>query len=474
VSLLTLSKSELKRWHDLALDLAARHRDLALSRPIARVGEPKELRTVLWEPLPRASTTIDRIFDKLNCVFDHTADLTHPRFFAFVPSPGNSVSSIADYLTSELNIFAGSWLEASGPAVIEELVIDWFTKLVGYASSAGGLFVSGGSMANLTALVTARTIKLGDDWQKGTIYFSDQTHSSIKRALKIMGFSTKQIRIVPTLENFQLSLAALTAQIESDKKEGMQPFCVVVNAGTTNTGSFDPILEVSELCRANNIWMHTDGAYGLPATFLPESKQSSGINRSDSISFDPHKWLFQNYSCGCLLVANKKHLLQTFSLNPEYLRDAEAEGEKINFWDYGPELTRPFRALKLWLSIEAFGWDAFLESIRKGCAMAGFVENLISARPDWEIVSPAQNAVICFKYKPSNLNQSQLDDLNGRIAKFMLEKGDALVLSTQLREKTVLRICPINPRLNQSDIEHTLQELFTCATDLHESIKAPL
>jgi len=473
VSLLTLSKSELKHWHDLALDLAARQKELASSRPIARVGEPNELRSLLWEPLPRAGASIDRIFDKLNCVFDHTADLTHPRFFAFVPSPGNSVSSIADYLTSELNIFAGSWLEASGPAVIEELVIDWFTKLIGYQSSAGGLFVSGGSMANLTALVTARTVKLGEDWHKGTIYFSDQTHSSIKRALKIMGFSANQIKVVPTLENFQLSLSDLDAQIESDKKAGMRPFCVVVNAGTTNTGTFDPIMEVSKLCKANDLWMHTDGAYGLPATFVPESKESSGLDRSDSLSFDPHKWLFQNYSCGCLLVANKEHLLQTFSLNPEYLRDAEAAGEKINFWDYGPELTRPFRALKLWLSIQAFGWDAFVESIRKGCTMAKFAEKKISAMAGWEIVSPAQNAIVCFRYKPPDLSQWQVDDLNNRIARFMLDKGDSLVLSTLLREKTVLRICPINPRLNESDIEQTLQQLFACATGLPASVGAP-
>jgi glutamate/tyrosine decarboxylase-like PLP-dependent enzyme len=465
MSFLTLDQEQLKDWQSAISTFVTDYRSKALGRSSIRIGDSKELKQKLWEPLPQNSSSIFDIFELLSIVFDNISDLTHPRFFAFVPSPGNQVGSWADYLVSELNVFAGSWLEASGPAMIEEVVIDWFKQEIGLPKQSGGLFLSGGSIANLTALVTARTNKLGDNWFKGTVYFSNQTHSSIKRALKIIGFPSQQIRIIPIDKDYQISIADLEQAIVNDKKNGLVPFCIIGNAGTTNTGSIDPLDKLSQICQQHNIWLHVDGAYGLPAMFVDKT-QFKGIEKADSISCDPHKWLFQNYSCAFLLVANQQTLLQTFSLNPEYLQDASASEGQLNFWDLGPELTRPFRALKLWMSIKAFGFSQFQKAIDHGCHLAQIFEQLVTATPDWEVITPAKNGICCFRFAPSGKTPVELDNLNHHIVHQMTSKGRSGILSTMLNGQIVLRICSINPRTTSDDMQLAMEELIACSKEI--------
>lgn len=466
-ALLSLQQSELEEWRKLIFELIESYRLQAATRPVIRVGGTNELKNVLWEPLPENRSGAPVILEKLRFIIDNVAELTHPRFFAFVPSPGNQVSSFADYLISELNIFAGSWLEASGPAIIEQLVIDWFQQLIGYTTQAGGLFLSVGSLANLTALVVARTHKLGDGWHNGVIYCSDQAHSSIKRALKIMGFHSRQLRVLESDKGFQIPVERLKQLIETDRKNALIPFCIVANAGTTNTGAVDPLQELAEVSTQENMWLHVDGSYGLPAMFVDlYSKQFEGIAKADSISFDPHKWLFQNYSCGALLVANKNTLYQAFATNSEYLRDAHTNIEEVNFWDFGPELTRPFRALKLWLSIVTFGFGEFKKAIQKGCRLAETMQQIISETPDWQIISEAKNGVCCFRYAPSNASEAERNELNSRIAIQMKTKGRSAILSTTLKGRTVLRVCTINPRTSEHDLQQAMDELKLSAKEV--------
>jgi glutamate/tyrosine decarboxylase-like PLP-dependent enzyme len=401
-------------------------------------------------------------------VLPYTAQLSHPRFFAFVPGPSNFVSVLADTIAAGHNIFAGSWLEASGPEAVELVTIEWLCQLTGFPSTAGGIFLSGGSVANLTALATAREVRLsGEQKLQGVVYLSDQTHSSIERALKLLGLSANQIRKIRSDENFRLCLNGLRSAILADRREGRLPFCVVANAGTTNTGAIDPLSELAKICREEDLWLHVDGAYGAAALFSQSHHHLLlGIREADSLTIDPHKWLFQPYDCGCLLLRERALLKQVFHLNPEYLEDAEPSEHEINLWDYGPELTRPFRALKLWMSLQVFGADAFSAAVERGIELAMIAERRLREIKGWELITPAQLGIITFRHAPAGYTKSELNTWNRELGRRISSLGHSLVLSTSIRGDRVLRLCTINPRTRKEDIFSALDALFDCARNL--------
>ena len=264
--------------------------------------------------------------------------------------------------------------------------------LAGYPKESGGLFVSGGSIANLTALTAARDTKLTyNERNKAVIYVSDQTHASVTKGMLIIGFCKDQIRIIPTDNSFCMDISALRAAIKNDIESSKKPFAVIASAGTTNTGSVDPLTEISAICREYDMWLHVDGAFGA-SVLLSEKyrKNLSGIELSDSLSWDAHKWLLQTYGCSVVLVRNQSTLVHSFAAHPEYLKDAETTAGSIEFWDLGVELTRPARSLKLWLTLQVTGSNEISRMIEHGCAMAELAEKIIRENPDWEIVSPAQ------------------------------------------------------------------------------------
>lgn len=385
----------------------------------------------------------------------------HPRYFAFVPGPANFVGIAADMLAAAANVFAGTWLEGSGPAAIELQTIAWLAKLAGMPESAGGLFVSGGSIANLTALHAARESRLAtSDRARAIIYYSDQTHSSIGRALRIMGFLPELSRVIPTGEQCTIDVSALQSAIAADRAAGRHPFCVVSSAGTTNTGAVDPLDAVADLCDRERLWHHVDGALGAGTIFSERGRaQLRGLNRADSFSLDPHKWLFQPYPCGCVIVRDKSTLKRAFSEIPDYLEDAgEAVGE-TNFWECGPELTRPFRALKLWMSLEVFGADAFSAAIERGFELAEVAEREARRMPDWQICSRASMGIVTFRYAPAGMAAEEADRRNRAAALTLTESGYAAVLTTRLRGRTVIRICTLNPRTTDEDVKETLARL---------------
>jgi glutamate/tyrosine decarboxylase-like PLP-dependent enzyme len=439
--------------------------------PVLRQGKFDELYRELWREPPNVPCSMDALFEQLQVVLEHAGQLTHPKCFAFVPGVGNDVSAVADYIASSLNLATGSWLAASGPIVIEQLLLDWFCKLCNLGPQAGGILLSGGSMANLTALVVARNNKLGDDWHQGIIYFSDQTHFSIKRALRIAGFAKEQLRIIPSNEQHRIDLEVLAHKIEEDVVAGLRPFCIVGNAGTINTGSIDDLTGIGNLCRQFKLWFHVDAAYGLPAMLLDSHReQFEGIDLADSVTFDPHKWLFQNYACGALLVKDMKNLADAFIDDPEYTRDAQVAGREFNYWDYGPEMSRPFRSLKLWMSINYFGMDAIRAAIRQGISNAEYVERLLKADRNWEITSEAQNAVITFRYKPVCAPERLLNDINDRIGKGMLAQSEFFVVSTKLKDMTVIRLCTINPRTTKEMLEACVASLTEIANKVTQEM----
>jgi aromatic-L-amino-acid/L-tryptophan decarboxylase len=458
-------EADRKLLAEKAVQLISHFKADAEKTPVLKTGKFDELCNQLWQELPDKPCSADVLFERLKIILEHTGQLTHPKCFAFIPGPGNDVSAVADYIASSLNTATGSWLAASGPTVIEQQVFDWFCKLGNLGPQAGGIFLSGGSMANLVALVVARNAKMADSWHKGTVYFCDQTHFSVKRALRMAGFAKEQLRIITSDEKFRIDLKALAREIEADLAAGMQPFCVVANAGTTNTGAVDDLADIGDLCRQFKLWLHVDAAYGFPTLLLDSHrKQFEGIDLADSITFDPHKWLFQNFACGALLVKDRKNLLNAFVDDPEYVRDAQTAENEINYWDYGPEMGRPFRALKVWMSINFFGMDEFRDAIRQGIHNAEYAEQLLRANPDWEITSEAQNAVITFRYKPVGAADHILNDINDRVCKRMLTQSDFFIVSTKLKNQIVIRLCTINPNTTKVMIEDCIASLTEIAT----------
>jgi glutamate/tyrosine decarboxylase-like PLP-dependent enzyme len=344
---------------------------------------------------------------------------------------------------------------------MELAVIDWFRVWCGFPDEAGGLFVSGGSMANLTALVAARHIKLDDQVDGAVIYCSDQTHSSVERALRVIGFLPRQIRHIPSDGDFRLPMDILASQVAQDRAAGLRPFAVIANAGTTSTGAVDPLREIAAFCRAADLWMHVDGAYGAAAVISPRGQMLlDGLALADSLSFDPHKWLFQPIECGCVLLRDATHLRSTYRIMPEYLADVHRNVAEVNPCDYGIQLTRGFRALKVWMSMQYFGLDAFRAAIERGFVLAEIAEAKLRSMPRWEVATPAQMGIVSFRRRDAD------ESFYPKIHDAMLRDGYALATSTVLNGRTALRLCTINPRTTDADIEKTLEWLDAMSDSL--------
>src|SRR5947208_5843526 len=295
-------------------------------------------------------------------------------------------------------------------------------------------------MANLAGLVAAGHSLLQDRVAGATIYFSDQTHSSVERALRVIGFAPEQMRKLESDENFQLSIQTLGRAIADDRANGLRPFCVIANAGTTNTGGVDPLVELADLAAKEKLWLHVDGAFGAAAILSDRARLLlRGLEHADSISLDPHKWLFQSFECGCVLVRDTAVLKSAFQIKPDYLRDVHRSVEEFNPCDYGVQLTRSFRALKVWLSLQTFGLAAFREAITRGFELAELAERELRARKGWEILSPAQMATVRFRLGKSDELQAQLIDVT-------MNAGYSLFKPTSRGSAVFPRSCTINPR----------------------------
>ncbi|MFT6128232.1 MAG: glutamate/tyrosine decarboxylase-like PLP-dependent enzyme, partial [Flavobacteriaceae bacterium] len=277
-------------------------------------------------------------------------------------------------------------------------------------------------------------------------------------------FGKEQIRIIPTTQEFKFSINKLKNAIAKDRLNGLHPFCLIGTAGTTNTGTVDQLSELSVLCKQEDIWFHIDGAYGGAAILSVDGKKMlKGIEKADSLTVDPHKWFFQPYEMGCLLIRNVNHLKGTFTEKPEYLRDVEGNTSEINFYDHGIQLTRRFRALKFYMSVKTFGLSSFRKAITYNIKLAEKTEIILRKSPNWEVISPATLAVINFRFNPigNDLSEKQLDALNQKISKGVMDSKEALLVTTILHNQVVLRMCLINPRTTIDDIKETLN---LCAT----------
>ena len=394
-------------------------------------------------------------------VLPYHAREPHPRFLGYVPSIPTFPSVMGDWLATGYNYFAGVWPIASGPNELELTVLDWFRQWLGMPNGTGGLLTSGGSTATLMAVVAARHARVADDaalLPRLTMYTSTQAHSAVVRAAWMAGISRENVRVLPVDDAWRLRAEAVRDAVAADRAAGRVPFLVVASAGTTNTGAIDDLPGIADLCRRESLWLHVDAAYGAFAALTargPELLQ--GIERADSVVLDPHKWLYVPFECGCLLAREPAALKSAFHIFPEYLKDVAPGDEEVNFADYGEQLTRYARALKIWLSVRTFGLAPIRAMIERGIALAEYAEVLVRRESALEVLAPAQLGILCFRAHPSDVDDAAtLDALNERVNARINETGRFLISSTKVNGAFSLRVCTHNWRTSERDIDELM------------------
>lgn len=470
---LAFSREEMREFGYQVIDQLIDYYEGRAERPVTGELDHAALDAILREPLPQSGRPWREVLQQFQAdVVAPTNHVDHPRFFAYIPLANNFVSVMADALAAGYNIFNAVWLQGAGAAQVERLTVDWLRQIFDFPPQAGGTFVSGGSVANLTALAVARQVRLQGDMQGAVAYCSDQIHFAISRGLRVLGFRSDQLRKIPSDENYRLSLPSLRRAIAADRAAGRKPFCVIATAGTTNTGAVDPLDALADYCQSEYLWLHVDGAYGAPAMLTERGRRSlQGLSRVDSLALDAHKWLFQPIECGVVLVRERRWLSETFKEQPEYLKDVEQADDELNFMYQGVQLTRQFRALKLWMSFKVFGLDAISRAIEAGFDNAELAEALLRQVGCWEIVTPAQMAIVTFRYIPACGDEALANRVTHDLVGRLLDDGFAFASGTQLREKTVMRLCANNPRTTAEDLRQTVDLLGRLAAELEAALR---
>ncbi|HEX8846483.1 MAG TPA: aminotransferase class I/II-fold pyridoxal phosphate-dependent enzyme [Pyrinomonadaceae bacterium] len=450
-----------------------------------------QIRERLPKNLPAVGEPLETLIADCRALFDTSRHNGHPRFFGYVASPSTPVGAFADLIASALNSNVTSWRSAPAATEVERIVVRWLGSMIGYGEDARGLLTSGGSMANLNALLIAHRVKATDEtsrrglWNAGppmTVYASDQVHLSIPKAADVLGLGRDQVRLLKTDERFRLDVRDLKERLAADAASGLRPFCVVASAGTVNTGAIDPLEEIAAVAAEQSLWFHVDGAYGALAA-IDESKRGlfMGIERADSVSLDPHKWLYAPVDVGCLLFRDEAMVRSAFNASEaDYIKVNEANAdESFAFWDYGVELSRRFRALKIWLMLRYYGTRRIASAISKDNALALELAERINASEDFELLAPVELSICCFRYVPPALRESlrttdeeerqrvneRLDELNARIMHSVQHGGRAYLSNASLRGRYSLRACITNFRTTSADLLETLAALRACARE---------
>ncbi len=386
-----------------------------------------------------------------------------PGYLAFIPGGGLFAAAVADFLACGVNRFVNLWSPSPALVRLEQNVVRWLCDLFGYPLAARGILTSGGSISNLSAIVTARTSLLGEDFSNGTLYVSDQTHASVAKAAVLAGFPRRNVRVAPTAAaSFRLDAESLRGMIEADRGEGLRPFCIVANAGTTNTGAIDPIADLVGLARREGMWLHVDAAYG--GFFqLTERGQAlfRGIEEADSITLDPHKGMFLPYGTGALLVRDGAKLRDAHHVAADYLQDLAHEGELPNFSEYSPELSRDFRGLRVWLPLKLHGFAAFRAALDEKLDLARHLYEALRTFDGFEVLEP-ELSVVAFRYRP---HSGDADEFNRGLLERINASRRVFLSSTILEGRFTLRACILCHRTHLDRIEEAAAIIRRAARD---------
>lgn len=476
-----MDPEEIQKLGYHAVDLIVDYFKNISNEPILPNKAFNEMKDLIDEPLPQIEQNPRIVLDECQeKIVENAVRIGNSQMLGWVLTSGTPIGAFADGIAGAINQNVA--ISGSGMATaVELLVIDWIKEMLGYDSEAGGILVSGGSIANLTALAIARTIKAGFDIRTYgmkqdddmILYVSKEVHMCVPKAAHILGIGTNNIRYVNVDDKYCMDMNDLEGKIVEDKNDSKHPFAVVATAGTVNTGAIDPLKVIAELCQKHGLWFHVDAAYGGFAAISSNLKPLlNGIARADSIALDPHKWLFIPFEAGCVLVKNPLHMTKTFAMDTDYIHLNNNEiptSEDVDFSDYGLQLSRGFRALKIWMSLKQYGVKKYARLIDQNVYLAQYLAELINESNDFELVVPVNLSVVCFRYVPNDLKNQEIDKiqqkkiedylniLNQAIVKAMHKDRRALLSSTVLNKKFVHRACIVNYRTTKQNIENILK-----------------
>ncbi|HMK92445.1 MAG TPA: aminotransferase class I/II-fold pyridoxal phosphate-dependent enzyme [Thermoleophilia bacterium] len=439
----------------------------AQTGPVVRKGTVDDMRRRLQAPPPDAPVPFDQVLAQV--FTDITPFRGRPDaagYLAFIPAASLWPSALADLIGAALNLDSCWWAGGAGVSQLELTVLGWFADWLGYPSDASGVLVSGGSAANLTALACARERRAGAMRDDLVVYISAQSHSSMARAARALGFRPERVRVLPVDRDFRLRLDVLERAIAADRATGLWPLAVCANAGTTNTGAVDPLPELADLCASQEVWLHVDAAYGGFAVLTERGRAAlDGIERADSVTLDPHKWLFQPFEVGAVLVREPDALRRAFEILPDYLRDVSAH-EEVNFSDRGLQLSRACRSLKVWMSVRTFGLDAFRKAIDHGLDLAAEAAARVEASDELELLAPVPLSVVALRRVPAGMDdERRIDDVNAALVGAVEDAGDVYVSSTRLFGRQAIRLCILNPWTKAEHVHRALDIIESTPVD---------
>jgi aromatic-L-amino-acid decarboxylase len=461
---------------DQAIDFVQLVRERAVWQRV-----PQEVREVLAQPLPATPEDLDSVYREFTrLILPYSVGNIHPRFFGWVHGAGLASGIVAEMMAAALNANCGGRDHAG--LYLERTVIEWCKSMFHFPAEASGILVSGTSMANLIALAIARNASCPEGAAHSAplvAYGSTEVHSSVVKAMRMLGFGSESWRSLPVNDDFTINLGALRGAIAEDRRAGLRPFCVVGNAGTVNTGDFDNLESLAAICRSEDIWFHVDGAFGALAILTGEKRgYLRGIELADSLAFDFHKWLQVQYDAGCLLVRDGEQHRRIFESRPAYLRRAERGLAGGGEWpcDLGPELSRSFRALKIWFALKEHGTERFGEAIATNCRQAQYLAGLLRRFPNLELMNAPSLNIVCFRCCPPDWNEAAIDDLNDEIAADLQESGIAVPSTTRIHGRAAIRVCITNHRTCDTDlevlVEATMEAVSRRLSGQHEAVSA--
>ena len=474
-----LNAEELQRFGERVMNFIT-HYLVSLDQDPILPGDldPQRLQGLFDEPLPRLPQGIDSTFQEfIEKIAANSVRVGHPRFLGWIRPSSLAAAVFAESLAAALNQSVAIWDGAPAATEVELRVLEWLKDISGFAPQAGGLLTSGGSVANLVCLLAARTAAGPQVREYGlagqpafTLYITQETHYSVLKAAEMMGIGRRNVRSIPVDAGLRMEPSALAEQIQADRQAGFQPLAVAATLGTVNSGACDDLLALGQVCQGQGVWLHIDGAYGGIAALVPEKRPlTAGLAQADSLAFDPHKSLFIPFEAGCALVRDPGFLRETFAMEADYLPNTEMDepgkpGLPINFRDYGPQLSRSFRALKIYLALKVYGVDAFAAELSRLYSLAAQFADRVQSAGDLELLAPAPLGIVAFRYlnQPPGQRSNQapwLDALNLHIATEVQRRGRAFLSSTRIHGKYALRACFVSFRTREDDLDVILDEV---------------
>lgn len=467
---LELSPESMRNVTDACTRWAMAHIESLPQQPSWDLEGVREVAGEFREPPPEHASSIETLLERFGRAVPKSFNAAGPGYLAYIPGGGLYAAALGDYLALAVNRYVGVWNAAPVLVQMETTAIDWLRDLVGFPKGASGLLTSGGSMSFLIALVTARRTRLAENFLDGTLYASTETHHSALKAALLAGFPEANVRELPVDARCRLRPADLEKIVRADRERGLQPFLVIANAGTTNTGAIDPIPEIAEVCRRENLWLHVDAAYGGffrlvdgGAALLP------GLELADSLVLDPHKGLFLPYGTGCLLVRRAEDLRLAHRASAHYLQDLEQPEGIDSFADISPELSREFRGMRLWLPLALFGVAAFRDNLREKLALARWAHEELRHEPGIEMLDEPQLSVVAFRYRPP---RGDANAFNKALLQRVHARRRVYLSSTAMDGRFVLRICVLSFRTHGREVRMAVEDIRQAARELMAEAEA--